>query len=73
MKVVNILQTALETKNVELLLLTLITINLNTSFPGIVEDKEALQNAVEDMYNPLINTLDEDIDDEYIYSLLGDR
>lgn len=70
MKVVNILQTALETKNVELLLLTLITINLNTSFPGIVEDKEALQNAVEDMYNPLINTLDEDIDDEYIYSLL---
>lgn len=73
MKVVNILQTALETKNVELLLLTLITINLNTSFPGIVEDKEALQNAVEDMYNPLINTLDEDIDDEYLYSLLGDR
>lgn len=70
MKVVNILQTALETKNVELLLLTLITINLNTSFPGIVEDKEALQNAVEDMYNPLINILDEDIDDEYVYSLL---
>lgn len=70
MKVVNILQTALETKNVELLLLTLITINLNTSFPGIVEDKEALQNAVEDMYNPLIKALDEDIDDEYVYSLL---
>lgn len=70
MKVVNILQAALETKNVELLLLTLITINLNTSFPGIVEDKEALQNAVEDMYNPLIKALDEDIDDEYVYSLL---
>ena len=70
MKVVNILQTALETKNVELLLLTLITINLNTSFPGIVEDKEALQNAVEDMCNPLIKALDEDIDDEYVYSLL---
>lgn len=73
MKVVNILQTAIATKNVDLLLVTLMTINLNTAFPGIVEDKEALHKAVEDMYNPLINALEEDIDDEVIYSLLGDK
>lgn len=73
MKVVNALQTAIATKNIDLLLTTLMTINLNTSFPGITEDKEALHKAVEEMYNPLINTLDKDIDDEIIFEFLGDK